>query len=203
MAKHKIFISYHHENDQNYKDLLLEMNLINEIFVDKSVNTGDIDENLSSEQIRSRIRDKYLQDSTVTILLVGVETKGRKHIDWELYSSMYDGVINRKSGILIVNLPTVNQCVRVGDEEEKEIISPNTQWVNLSSRKEYEEKYPFLSDRIIDNFMKNVPIAVVDWDTIYNDHNSLEKLIENAHRRRVSNQYDSSRKMRRNNAKRI
>ena len=73
--KHKIFISYHHENDQPYKERLLGINAAHALFFDQSVETGDIPDFLSDEDIRQKIRDEYLRDSTVTILLVGNETK--------------------------------------------------------------------------------------------------------------------------------
>ena len=66
-----------------------------EIFLDRSVDTGDISDDLSDESIRRKVRDEYLRDSTVTILLVGLQTKRRKHVDWEIYSSMIDGCILR------------------------------------------------------------------------------------------------------------
>lgn len=40
-----------------------------------SVGTGDIDEDLPSQEIREEIRDNYLKDTSVLILLVGSETK--------------------------------------------------------------------------------------------------------------------------------
>ena len=100
---HKVFISYHHANDQYYKECLVNMGKYYEIFIDRSVDTGDISDNLTDQAIREKIRDEYLRDSTVTIVLVGLETKRRKHVDWEIYSSMIDGKINKKSGILVVN----------------------------------------------------------------------------------------------------
>ena len=120
--KHKVFISYHHENDQVYKDQLLDLNNEYDIFIDKSVDTEDIDDSLSDEDIRVKIRDEYLKDSTVTIVLVGIDTKNRKHVDWEIYSSMYDGVNNKKSGILVIILPsvyTVPLCIFGHGDEEK------------------------------------------------------------------------------------
>ena len=84
-VKRKVFISYHHSNDQIYKDSLIKFNDENKIFIDMSVDTGDIDDQLTDETIRQKIRDEYLKNSTVTILLVGTETKYRKHIDWEIY----------------------------------------------------------------------------------------------------------------------
>lgn len=124
MTKHKVFISYHHDNDQWAKEKLLELNREYDIFIDGSVDTGDISDGLSDEEIRKKIRDKYLRDTTVTILLVGTETKNRKHIDWELYSSMYDGKKNKKSGILIIQLPSTNpQYITAahGDEEKRNL----------------------------------------------------------------------------------
>ena len=95
---HKVFISYHHQNDQYYKDWLVEFAERHSIFVDASVDTRDISDHLSDQAIRETIRDHYLRDSTVTIVLVGSETRRRKHVDWEIYSSMYDGKVNKKSG---------------------------------------------------------------------------------------------------------
>ena len=100
MGKHKVFISYHHANDQDYKNALETMNDEHEIFVNRSVSLGDIDEDEEPQTIREIIRDKYLRDTTVLILLVGTETKNRKHVDWEVFSSMRDSTINKKSGIL-------------------------------------------------------------------------------------------------------
>ena len=81
---HKVFISYHHLNDQGYKENLVRFGEENQIFIDGSVDTGDISDDLPSQTIREIIRDDYLRDSTVTIVLVGTSTKGRKHIDWEI-----------------------------------------------------------------------------------------------------------------------
>ena len=101
---HKVFVSYHHDNDQRYREDLVSINNRHEVFIDRSVDTGDISDDLDDQTIREKIRDEYLRDSSVTILLVGTETKNRKHIDWEIYSSMIDGRVNKKSGILVCKL---------------------------------------------------------------------------------------------------
>lgn len=102
---HKVFVSYHHDRDQNYKDSLINFGTKNSIFVDRSVDPGDIPDEAGDERIRRIIRDRYLRDSTVTIVLVGKETKHRKHVDWEIHSSMYDGAVSKRSGIVVINLP--------------------------------------------------------------------------------------------------
>ena len=63
---------------RNYKSALVEFAKQHRIFIDKSVDTGEIYEDLSDERIRQLIRDDYLKDSTVTIVLVGTEYKAQK-----------------------------------------------------------------------------------------------------------------------------
>lgn len=200
---HKVFISYHHDNDQDYKNALLELNRIRPIFIDVSVDTGDISDQLSDQEIREKIRDEYLRDSSVTIVLVGRETKKRKHVDWEIYSSMYDGKVNKKSGILVINLPSVN-CMNynVAHAGEKERVYPeNKSWITIESRSEYELRYPYMPDRIIDNLLqKDSRISVVNWDKIWNDANILEFLIDATFNDRENCVYDLSRPMRRANS---
>ena len=195
---HKVFISYHHQNDQFYKNELIEYGTRFGVFIDKSVDTADISENLSDQGIREKIRDEYLKDSTVTILLAGAETKGRKHIDWELYSSMFDGVRNKKSGILVVNLPST-QCpyfTAEHGEEEKRLIYPEVNsWVTIDTRAEYENRYPYLPDRIIDNLCApKAYVSVVPWERL--DAGNLEFLINATFNQRGECEYDLSRPMR-------
>ena len=77
------------------------------------------------------IRDNYLRNSTVTILLVGTETARRKHIDWEIYSSRYDGTVNKKSGILVINLPSIIAHTIKHHTQEKKKGSIQKQQIGL------------------------------------------------------------------------
>lgn len=199
---HKVFISYHHANDQWAKDALIEANNRYGLFIDYSVDTGDIDDSLSSQSIRRIIRDEYLRESSVTILLVGTETYKRKHVDWEIYSSMYDGAVNRKSGLVVVQLPSINpQNVTAAYGQEEQNFYPGMSWSqSLVSRNEYELRYPFLPDRIIDNLGKNdCKISITTWDAISKNLNIFVKLINWAYESRLNNQYDLSRPMMENN----
>ena len=200
--KHRVFISYHHANDQSYKEKLLKINEIHDIFIDKSVDTEDIDDSLPDKSIGAKIRDEYLKDSTITIVLVGIETKCRKHIDWEIYSSMYDGTINKKSGILVINLPSANSSnVTAGHgEEEKKLIHPNiANWTSLN-RSEYYERYPYMPERIIDNLLTSkAEISVIPWSLVEDNPEALRALIEFTSKDRPNAEYDLSRVMRRQN----
>ena len=199
---HRVFISYHHSRDQSYKNELISLGHRFGVFIDKSVDTGDIDEDLEDQVIRAKIRDEYLRDSTVTVLLVGLETKNRKHIDWELYSSMFDGTRNKKSGILVINLPSTGCAyfTAAHGDQEKQLMYPEEQsWSHVVSRSDYEGRYPYMPDRIIDNLLATrAYISVVPWDklTTYN----LEFLIDATFSSRGACDYDLSRRMRGRNS---
>ena len=196
---HKVFISYHHSNDQWYKNELVKFG--ERISVDRSVDTGNIPDEWTDEQIRQEIRDRYLRDSTVTIVLVGTETKQRKHVDWEIYSSMYDGSVNKQSGIVVINLPGIsdNYDVAYGDPEKELLYPETTSWMHIKTRAEYERRYPYMPDRITDNLLKaGVTISVAPWKRI--NETTLEFLIESAFSNRSNCEYDLSRSMRRTNS---
>ncbi len=197
---HKVFISYHHVNDQTYKEHLLTINNRYDIFQDYSVDTGDISDKMDDSSIRELIRDEYLRDSTVTIVLVGAETKNRKHVDWEIYSSMHDGKVNKKSGILVVNLPSINcNHYTVAHAGEKERVYPDIiNWTSLDNRTDFEFRYPFMPARIIDNLLKkDVQISVTDWSRIKSDPDTLSFLIDATFNDRGGCNYDLSMQMRR------
>lgn len=204
MAKHKVFISYHHSNDQAYKEELLRLNDLHDVFIDASVDTGDIDDNLSDDAIRQKIRDEYLRDSTVTVVLVGTDTKNRKHVDWEIYSSMFDGTVNRKSGVLVIQLPDTGCTTYTaahGDDEKNTIYPENSNWVSVKTRAEYENRYPYLSGRIIDNLLQSdAKVSVSNWTKVTDDIEKLRFLIDVTFNDRAGCDYDLSRAMRRANS---
>ena len=103
--KRKVFISYHDtDEDRSYKDRFVRKG--KNVFVDKSVDTGDIDDtNLKVATIRQKIRDDYIRDATVTIVLIGPRTWQRKHVDWEIGGSLRKTKKNSRCGLLGVVLP--------------------------------------------------------------------------------------------------
>ena len=106
MQRHKCFISYYHDSDQFYKDKFVRLfDDYYDIFIDGSVGDGDIPDYLSTETIRQKIRDNYLRDTSVTIVLIGPETWKRKYVDWEISSSVRNTQKNPRSGLLGILLP--------------------------------------------------------------------------------------------------
>ncbi|MBY8177700.1 TIR domain-containing protein [Vibrio fluvialis] len=195
----RVFISYHHRNEQYLKEHILQLNSHHGIFVDCSVDTGDIDDDLEPQVIRQTIRRNYLSESTVLMLIVGRETKYRKHVDWELYSSMYNGTNFGRSGVVVLLAPDCeSEYFSAPFDELKSTFYPNvSNWISIDSREEYERRYPNLPPRIIDNLLKrNGKISVTNWSKVANDPEKLRLLIECAHNARTTCEYDMSRAMR-------
>lgn len=105
--RHRVFVSYHHANDEGRRNIF-ELRFGNAfgILVRGSVEVGDIDPESNTEYIRQRIRDEYLRDTSVTVVLVGTQTWQRKHVDWEISSSTRDTPKNPRSGLLGILLPS-------------------------------------------------------------------------------------------------
>lgn len=117
--RHKVFVSYHHANDQHYREQFeLLFNNVYDIMVSKSVQIGEIDPNLPAERVRQIIRDQYIRDASVTVVLIGAETWKRKHVDWEIGASIRDTMHNPRTGLIGIFLPsyplssgnTFNKC---------------------------------------------------------------------------------------------
>lgn len=199
----KTFVSYHHDNDQVYKNELVNWAVPNRLMTDMSVNTGDIDETLKSEAIRRKIRDDYLRDSKVTILLCGSETRYRKHVDWEIKSSMINGQINKRSGILVITLPTSGSLLsHTAFTEEKSVVYPDHTlgWSSLSPLNDLEQKHPAMPRRILENICNpNVRMSIVPWNRVYGFTDRFEFLLHNTAKAGLTNEYDLSRPMRRKN----
>jgi len=102
----KVFVSYDRTKDQLYR------NYCDSLFADSKditiVNSAQIGEmgDLKTEVLRQKIRDEYLMDSTVTVVLVGADTWAYKTIDWEIGASLRDARHNGRSGLLGIVLPS-------------------------------------------------------------------------------------------------
>ena len=107
--RHRVFISFH-ENDKRYKEYFAAM--MDGYIVDKSVRDGDIDDqDVKTETIRQKIRDEFIADATVTVVLVGACTWQRKHVDWEIGASLRNTAKNPRCGLLGILLPS-HPCYR-------------------------------------------------------------------------------------------
>lgn len=85
-VRHKCFISYN-SHDKNAVDDFC--NQFEGTFIRRGIQMEeDIINSDNTDYVMQRIRQLYLQDSTVTIVLVGKCTWARRFVDWEVQSSL-------------------------------------------------------------------------------------------------------------------
>lgn len=111
-VRHKVFISYH------AVDAVEVVNFIDrydDVFIARAIGMeedgSDIIDSTDVDYIRQTIREKYLKDSTVTMVLVGTCTWARKFVDWEIYSSLRNNP--NPNGLLAVQLPSTPKTTSV------------------------------------------------------------------------------------------
>jgi hypothetical protein len=102
-VRHKVFVSFYHEDDDKYRRKWDETTA--EIFINKSVGKGEIDSDNSDDYIKRLIREQYLDDASVLVVLVGPNTRDRKHVDWEI-SAALNKKVGGYSGLMGLLLPT-------------------------------------------------------------------------------------------------
>ena len=103
-TKRKTFVSYYHNDNREDKKNFL--NLTKDLIVSKSVEDGDIKTDLSDEYVKQLIQKGYLYDTTVLVVLIGMKTKCRKHVDWEISGALNRKVGGNYSGLLGLLLPS-------------------------------------------------------------------------------------------------
>ena len=83
-TRHKCFVSYHVADIDEVETFI---NTFGSEFIARSVGVTVEDDFVDSddeEYVKRRIREKYLTDSSVTILLLGECTWARRFVDWAI-----------------------------------------------------------------------------------------------------------------------
>ena len=116
MTSHKCFISFK-SDDMHYKKYI--QNYLDIDMIDKSLNEPIQSEN--EDYIMRKIREDYLQDSTVTIHLIGQYSAensylNQNYIKRELQASLSNTSAGTRNGILGVVLPEVYDKIYKGQQ---------------------------------------------------------------------------------------
>lgn len=138
---HKVFVSYHHANDQRRANHLRDYYGENNTLIDRSLDK-EID-SLDNDYILSRIRTNHLKDSTVTIVLIGSETANRKWVDWEVYSSLRPYLNRSRNGLLAIFLPDAGKTPARLQENIDSGYAVTMGWSDISTKldRKIEEAY--------------------------------------------------------------
>jgi hypothetical protein len=87
-VKRKVFISYHHANDQWYCDQFRQQmcgyfDLLTDNSLQRALNSDN------TTYIDRKVREEYIWGSSVTIVLCGAQTHKRKFVDWEIAATLH------------------------------------------------------------------------------------------------------------------
>lgn len=108
-TRRKVFISFHQQDQTEVEDFVDLWAEREGLFIPKVLGASDNDDFINSENpdyVMSQIRNRYLGDSTVTIVLVGSCTHSRRYVDWELKASLRQGVNYTPNGVMGIILPS-------------------------------------------------------------------------------------------------
>lgn len=108
-TRHKCFISYHHDDEDEVRQFIQEFDDNQDVLISRGIGAGmkgDVINSNNDDYIMQRIRELYLQDTTVTIVLVGRYTWARKFVDWEVAASLRSTKNTSRSGLMAITFPS-------------------------------------------------------------------------------------------------
>lgn len=114
-TRHKTFISYHHEDEAEVSEFINFFDHDHDVLISRGIGAsmaGDVINSTNSDYIKQRIRNLYLGDSTVTLVMVGAATWGRRFVDWEIAASLRNTSTTSRNGLVAITLPSVANLAR-------------------------------------------------------------------------------------------
>jgi hypothetical protein len=124
--RRKVFISYHHADQNEVAQFVTAFDHAADSFIARGIGagmTGDIVESTNTDYVMSRIREDYLGDSSITLVMIGSCTWSRRYVDWELQSSLRRGGTVTPSGVLGIKLPSYSSGT-YPDRLNKNLLPP-------------------------------------------------------------------------------
>lgn len=107
MAKRRVFISYHHDNEQDIVDEFSRtFSDEYEVFVDSSLERAAQSDDV--EYLNQVCRDA-IDGTSVTVVLIGTQTGCRKFVDWEIRYTLHCN--HGLAGISRPGLPNASACL--------------------------------------------------------------------------------------------
>ncbi len=106
--RRKVFISYH-GGDREEANRFIGRWTMEDVFIPKTIGLSDLEnfiESSDTNYVMGQIRCRYLEDSTVTIVLIGSCTHSRRFVDWEIKASLRRGDVYTPNGLIGILLPS-------------------------------------------------------------------------------------------------
>jgi hypothetical protein len=105
--RRKVFVAYSHLDQVEANRFVQTFGGTGGVFIPKALGVSDRDDFINStntQYVMQKIRERYIQDSTVTVALIGTCTHSRRYIDWEIKASLQQGPDNLPNGLIAIQL---------------------------------------------------------------------------------------------------
>lgn len=125
LTTHRVFISYHHEDEREVQNFIDRFDYERKVFTTRGLGQsmpGDVVDSTDTSYVMRRIRELYIKDASVTLVLIGKCTWARRYVDWEIQASLRHRDADPK-GLLGIVLPSA----------KNNPIAPNRLKSNLGS----------------------------------------------------------------------
>jgi len=144
-VRHKVFISYHHADQDEVNNFVTTFSDERNVFIARALGV-DMEQSIinstDTDYVMKRIRELYLKDSTVTIVLMGKCTWARRYVDWEIQSSLRSGDTVTPNGLLGVKLPSFNSGTNFPNrlnlnlKQNDQQVDCYARWIEYPTRKD-------------------------------------------------------------------
>lgn len=108
-TRRKVFISHYKGDKDEVEAFIKKFGNDDKVFIPYVLganNNDDFIDSANTDYVMNQIRSRYLQDTTVTIVLIGSCTHSRRYIDWEIKSSLRQGSYT-PNGLIGILLPSM------------------------------------------------------------------------------------------------
>jgi hypothetical protein len=129
--RHKCFISYHHADQTAVRNFIDTFDENHDVFISRDITMPeDVVNSNNPEYVMDRIRQLYIRDSTVTIVMVGACTWSRQFVDWEVQASLRQPANGLPNGLIAILLDPTARSGRLPDRTKRNVESEYAQFIS-------------------------------------------------------------------------
>src|SRR5437588_9828288 len=105
MVRHRVFLSYHGDDKEAVDAFVNQFDDLEDSFIDLGILMPDeIVDSDDDDYVMRRIREEFLEDTTVTMVVIDDCTWSRQFVDWEVQASLRQSADGKPNGLLTILL---------------------------------------------------------------------------------------------------